>query len=250
MFYSLLEQTERLLQQGLDLLFPPVCTTCRRRGSWLCSTCLQSMQPLTVPVCQQCGSPLASAACFSCRQKLLQLHGLRAVNLYRGVLRRAIHAFKYDGCVHLADPLGLLLARAFEQYSLRADIIVPLPLHKQRRQARGYNQAELLARVCARRLKIACREDLLIRQRITRPQVGLSAQERYQNVAGAFALAPSFSIRSFSGRSFLLIDDVSTTGATLEACASPLYEAGIQAVWGLVLAKPDGQAQLAYKSML
>src|SRR5262249_34892382 len=117
-------------------------------------------------------------------------------------------------------------------------------------QARGYNQAELLARVCAQRLKIPCLDHLVVRQRETRSQVGLNNLERRRNMVGAFALASKFPMRSLAGSTLLLIDDVCTTGATLEACAWPLYEAGVQEVWGLVLARPDNQAQLAKECML
>lgn len=243
---TLLKQAEKWLQRGLDLLFPPVCVICQRRGSWLCTACVQRMQPLTVPVCQRCGTPLSfsGASCTFCQRRFLQLHGLRFAQFYRGTVRRAIHALKYDGQKRLAEPLGLLLAQAFKHYRMHADAIIPLPLHIQRQQARGYNQAELLARICARHLKIPCLDKLIIRRRATRAQVGLNSRERRQNVEGAFELASSFPTRSLAGCTLLLIDDVCTTGATLEACASPLYQVGIQEIWGLVLAKPDGQAQI------
>lgn len=234
------QRVQQLLHSGLDLLFPPRCSGCRRAGYLLCPDCLRAMQPLNPPLCQRCGAPLGEQAnmCVSGLCSALRLRGLRSLNLYQGALRSAIHAFKYQGQQRLAEPLGLLLTQAFRRYHMRADVLVPLPLHAQRQRERGYNQATLLARVCATHLKVPCLENCVIRQRATRAQVGLSGLERRQNVAGAFALAPDAPARKLSGATVLLIDDVSTTGATLEACAEPFYAAGVGEVWGLVLARP------------
>jgi ComF family protein len=234
------QQAHTLFQRGLDLLFPPRCAGCQQSGSLLCPACLRNMQPLATPCCQRCGAPLAQSAdnCTSCQWGAFHLHGLRCVNLYQGALRNAIHALKYQGQPRLAEPLGLLLAEAFTRYGLHADALIPLPLHPQRQQQRGYNQATLLARVCATHLKVPCLEGGVIRQRATRVQVGLSTQERQQNVLGAFALTSDAQARLFAYHRVVLIDDVATTGATLEACAAPLYAAGMHEVWGLVLARP------------
>lgn len=241
-----------LWRSGLDLLFPPHCAGCRRGGTLLCSACWQTMQPLTLPLCQRCGSPLPTtgASCTACRYHHSSLHGLRYVNHYQGPLRKAIHALKYEGQQRLAQPLGLLLAEAFRRYRMETDGIIPLPLHPQRQQQRGYNQADLLARVCAAHLKVPYLENLVLRQRMTLAQVDLTFSERRHNVAGAFALASDALPRLAGYRSLLLIDDVSTTGATLQACAAPLAAAGIQQVWGLVLGKPSVLAQDGSKGML
>ncbi len=241
----LYQHAHTLFQRGLDLLFPPRCAGCRRGGHLLCPGCLRTMQPLASPLCLRCGLPLATIAtnCASCQQNRFRLDGLRCVNLYQGALREAIYALKYTGQQRLAEPLGLLLAQAFSAYGLRADGIVPLPLHAQRQRQRGYNQAVLLARVCAAHLQLPCLEDLVVRQRDTRTQVGLNMWERQQNVSGAFALAPYVKLRSLARHRLLLIDDVCTTGASLEACAAPLYAAGVQEVWGLVLGRPGGQIE-------
>lgn len=209
------------------------------------------MQPLAPPLCALCGTPLLApgATCPFCRYHRLHLHGLRGVNHYQGALRQAIHALKYDGQQRLAEPLGRLLARAVPHYGLHVDVIISLPLHPQRLRARGYNQAALLARVCATYLKVPYLDNLVMRQRVTRPQVGLTFHERQQNVVGAFALDPA-ARTLLSGQRVLLIDDVSTTGATLEACAAPLYAAGAQQVWGLVLARPYSLIQGGSKGML
>jgi ComF family protein len=165
-----------------------------------------------------------------------RLHGLRYANDYTGALRSTIHKFKYKGQRRLAGPLGTVLAATFRQHQLQVDALVPLPLHIQRERARGYNQAVLLARECAASLRIPCLENVVWRQRDTLAQVGLTSQERLQNMAGAFALRSDTSLTGL--RKLLLVDDVCTTGATLESCAVPLYAAGVREIWGLVLARP------------
>jgi ComF family protein len=210
------------------------------------------MQPFIDPLCQHCGSPLPApgAHCLSCQYHRVHLHGLRSVNVYQGALRHAIHALKYHDQQRLAEPLGLLLAMAFRHYGLHADGVFALPLHPWREQQRGYNQAALLARVCATHLKVPYLENLASRWRMTPPQVGLNFRERRQNVAGAFALTPEAPSRLSGCHTLLLIDDVSTTGATLEACAAPFYAAGVRQVWGLVLGRPDNPTQDVSKGML
>jgi len=131
-----------------------------------------------------------------------------------------------------------LLAQAYLHYGMCADVMIPVPLHRERQQQRGYNHAYLLAEVCAAHVGIPLRNDILVRHRATPAQVGLNYDERRQNVAGAFLCTSAFATGALAGRTILLVDDVSTTGATLEACASALYAAGAHTVWGLVLARP------------
>jgi len=149
-------------------------------------------------------------------------------------MREAIHAFKYRRNIHLAPHLA-----RFMHVRLRADvltdtIVVPVPLHPQRERMRGFNQAALLARHVSMAIRRPFRDDLLERTRFTRPQVSLSLSERIANMREAFrAIRP----HQVQGRSFLLIDDVMTTGSTLEACAQALKEAGAARVWAYVLAR-------------
>jgi ComF family protein len=236
---SIIQTSQQILQQALDLLFPPRCAACQRSGSILCSPCMATIQPLLPPYCQHCNTPLdASGICKNCQYTPLRLNGLRVVSRYEGTLRACIHALKYAGNRRVAEPLGLLLAQAYRVYGLRADMIIPVPLHRERVQQRGYNQAVLLAQVCARHTNVPLNSSLVMRIRSTAPQVQLSVRERQSNVAGAFSCTPAQPKEGLRGCHILLIDDVCTTGATLEACAAPLFAAGAQAVWGLVLARP------------
>jgi ComF family protein len=232
------QRSRNVLQQVLDMLFPVHCAGCQKIGQVLCPSCIAQIKPLTSFICDFCGTPLSTyGVCKSCQYHQPQLSGQRAVSLYQEPLRGCIHQLKYDGNVRLAVPLGLMLAQAFRYYGMQADMLIPVPLHKDRHQQRGYNHASLLAEVCSAHIRIPMNENILVRHRATVAQVDLHPRERYQNVAGAFACSSSAN-NMLNGRRILIIDDVSTTGATLEACATPLFMAGAKEVWGLVLARP------------
>jgi ComF family protein len=130
------------------------------------------------------------------------------------------------------------MAQAYTRYGIQADMLIPVPLHSERQQQRGYNHASLLAEVCSAQLGVPANDSVLVRHRATVAQVDLHPRERYQNVAGAFACASASASGALYGHRIAIIDDVSTTGATLEACAAPLFAAGAKEVWGLVLARP------------
>ena len=234
----LVQKLQQIRQLSLDVLFPPQCTGCKRTGSILCETCKAAIVPVRLPICQRCGVPsLVAEVCQYCQYHPPRLSGLRIVSGYEGILRTCIHALKYEGNVRLAEPLGQLLAEAYRYYSMQVDVIMAVPLHAERQKARGYNHASLLADVCARQVLAPHYDNIVMRHRATSAQVGLSARERQQNVVDAFCCAPMFTTGILYGKSILIIDDVATTGATLEACAAPLFAAGAKAVWGLVLAR-------------
>jgi len=227
------------VQHVLDYIFPPQCAFCKCSGYVLCTSCLANIHPLTPPRCLHCyGQLITHGLCIACQRHPLQISGLRAVSTYDDPLRSCIHALKYNGHKRLAGPLGSLLAQAFYTYGMQADIILPVPLHSERQQQRGYNHASLLAQVCSAQLGIPLQEHILVRHRATPAQVGLGARERQQNVAGAFLCTATPTEQTLYRHKILIIDDVCTTGATLEACAAPLFAAGAAAVWGLVLARP------------
>jgi ComF family protein len=228
-----------LLQQFLDVLFPVHCAGCQKIGQVLCPACTAQIQPLPSPICDFCGTPLSTyGVCKNCKYRRPKLSGQRAVGLYQEPLRGCIHGLKYDGNTRLAEPLGLLLAQAYKYYGMQADILIPVPLHSERQKQRGFNHASLLTQVCSANIGVPMNDNILVRLRATVAQVDLHPRERYQNVAGAFACSSIFARSVLNGRRILIIDDVSTTSATLEACATPLFEAGAKEVWGLVLARP------------
>jgi ComF family protein len=149
------------------------------------------------------------------------------------MLREAIHWLKYRGRTALAGSLGGLMAAYWLQHPMPADVVVPVPLHTARLRERGYNQAALLAHEMARWVGLVVDEQALVRWRITAPQVKLDARRRKENVHDAFRCSGD----ALTGKQVLLIDDVCTTGSTLEACAVALYEGGARGVQALTLAR-------------
>jgi ComF family protein len=230
-----------LRTQFLDLILPRRCIGCRRMGAWLCAECLDQAPRLGPPFCARCGSTTdPDGRCRRCRTPPLKIECIRSVVYSEGVLREAVHRFKYDGLTALAEPLGGLMAAHWAQYPIPADVVVPVPLHAARLRERGYNQAALLASEMARRVGLPVDGETLHRQRATAPQVELGARQRRENVRDAFRCSGT----ALAGKHVLLVDDVCTTGSTLEACALALYEGGARAVRALTLAcarygKPD-----------
>jgi ComF family protein len=154
---------------------------------------------------------------------------------YGGTARRSLHALKYDGEQRLAGPLGRLLADRWRRVGVGGDLLVPVPVHAARRRDRGFDQAELLAREAGRELGLPV-VDALARTERTGAQHELGRSARQANVSRVFTVAPSRR-SELAGRWAILVDDVSTTGATLAACASALYTAGAAAVSALALAR-------------
>ena len=218
----------------LNLLFPPRCVNCRRMGTRLCAECLDQAPRVESPFCARCGDVVvADGLCTRCRTTPLQIDRIRSVFYFEGVIREAMHRLKYRGRTALAEPLGELMAAYWVQHSMLADLVVPVPLHAARMRERGYNQAALLAREMARRVGLEVDEQTVVRQRATDSQVELNAKQRKENVRDAF----SCSGNALAGKQVLLIDDVCTTGATLEACAVALHAQGARGVQALTLAR-------------
>ena len=223
---------------AVDLLFPPRCAACRRLGTWLCPECLAAIETIAPPVCFRCGLPLPQSdrTCQKCSTEASSLDGIRAYAYHSGPLRQAIHELKYADLQALAGPLGRLMAEGWEALhppEQDIDVIVPTPLHPRRERSRGYNQAALLARELGSHLRRPVVETTLARIKSTTPQVELNAQERKANVQDAFRCND----HSLVGKRVLLIDDVCTTGSTLEAAALALRRTNVSSVWAYTLAR-------------
>ncbi|MEZ5367377.1 MAG: ComF family protein [Bryobacterales bacterium] len=195
----------------------------------VCSSCIDAFAPdRDIPRCPQCArgfatsEAVAAGACGICQRETPKFDRAAVAGPYEGALRRAIHLLKYDGMAPLARPLGERLALAAAPFA-DFDAIVPAPLHWRRRWGRGFNQSDLLARELSRQIQIPL-DRRLLRTRSTPPQAGLSASERRRNVQGAFA--PAGDKTAIRGKKLIVVDDVMTTGATLEACARVLKRAG------------------------
>jgi ComF family protein len=217
----------------LDLLFPPRCAGCGRVGVLFCAACQAQIEPIAPPVCLRCGRPHRGAGlCADCRRSASCLDEIAAAAVFAGTLRQAIHAFKYDNGRALAPILGARLAENWRVARRSADVIIPVPLHAARLAERGYNQSVLLARILAEATGVPIREDVLVRHKATQQQALLNAAERRANVKDAFICQGDV-----GNLRVVLVDDVCTTGSTLEACAEALRGAGAASVWALTLAR-------------
>jgi ComF family protein len=199
----------------------------------LAPSCASCRQPLDHPthgaVCGSCWGAIDAAAALRPEPLPPHIFSAAAIGRYDGRLRDVIHAFKYDARPTIARHLSRRMARAGAALLDAADAVVPVPLHRSRERTRGFNQARELAR----HLGAPMRDDL-IRTRRTGTQADLPAGKRQANVRGAFALAPRATV---DGLVIVLVDDVSTTGATLNACASVLLEAGAAEIRALTAAR-------------
>ena len=230
-----------LFDPFLTLLYPPRCLVCRTIGeSGLCAGCAAQITPVAAPFCAVCGQTLLPDAdgCLDCRRRRTAFVRARSLGAYDGVLRHAVHQFKYRDRPQLAVPLGRLLAayaraHASELNALRFDALLPVPMHPARQRVRGYNQSERLARVLGEELNLPLLPRVLVRARPARPQVGLSGEARRTNLHGAFTVKQPDLVQ---GQTLLLIDDVVTSGSSLHECAAALNAAGAKAVYALTLA--------------
>jgi ComF family protein len=227
----------------LSIVLSPACAACDEpllhptRGP-VCDGCWASILPLTPPLCDRCGDPLPTwraislplACCPRCRRARRQIDRARAIGAYDGALRSIVHALKYEGRRSLARPLGRLMRERGADVLAGAACAIPVPLHPSRRRHRGFNQAADLARHLGIPAVHALR-----RVRATATQTGLPAGRRHRNVRDAFAATRAAA--SLAGAIVVLVDDVSTTGATLEACARTLKDAGVAEVRALTAAR-------------
>ena len=221
--------------------FPPACPLCGHTFSnndtdVFCSDCLAGFKPLPDAHCPHCSLPFAgisnsSHLCGRCITAPPAYTKVYALGLYDQSLRRAIHQFKFNNRVGLDRSLGKLLERVIDS-DLSFDLVVPVPLHRKRLRQRSYNQALLLAREIARIKNIPVAKDLLAKERETESQQGLSAKERVKNLRGSFVLQGDVPTGSI-----LLIDDVMTTGATVEACSRTLIEGGATKVYVAIIGR-------------
>jgi ComF family protein len=243
----------RVCRYGVDALLSvtlaPRCAACASvleapLAGPVCATCWSQVRILTGPFCLTCGDPLPSwrvisvalERCPRCRRARGLVDAARAAGEYEGALREILHAFKYEGRRVLSRPLAAMMRAAGAGILSDADGVVPVPLHPWKRARRGFNQADDLAR----RLDLPVLRALW-RVRATAPQTGLRAAARRRNVQHAFGLSPFFSRerrhRLLEGRIVVLVDDVRTTGATLDACAAALKGEGAREVRALTVAR-------------
>lgn len=224
----------RAVQAGVEQALPPRCGACGAWGTLLCEGCVARLPRAKDARCGLCWQPSVLPTCQSCIAYGPPCTTLRAPLRYESGVRPLIGALKYRGVSAYAAPLGDLLAAAWPANDLQADLIVPVALHPRRERWRGYNQSALLATALGEALRLPVRRHALARIRPTPPQARTtSAAERAGHMAGAFVCSEPAAVR---GRAVLLLDDVTTTGATLRACSSALLAAGARAVYGYAVA--------------
>ena len=233
----------------VSVFFPAGCRICEALLTSasrvpICAQCLASFQRVPGIFCEICGRPLPGLAkkegepllCPACHERAYAFERARSFALYEGAVVRAILLLKFEQI----EPLGAWFAERLAELvkaegdALAADVVVPVPLHRERKRERGYNQAALLSRPLAKKLRLPHKAVLLMRTRARPDKHVLSLEERWESVRGAFATRPGSQVDNLR---VLLVDDVLTTGATLDACARALCDAGAKSVIGLTVAR-------------
>ena len=239
----------------MDIIYPPRCHICKRflrndgvkknqEEHFICQACLNDFSEIIPPHCTICRKPFDSVTdddhlCEACLRESPFYDKLGALYLYQGVIMEAVHALKYGGRTNLVDSVGTLLVSFAKEWlgKVGDGIIMPVPLHPQKLRERGFNQSLLLARPVASALGMELDYLSLRRIRYTQPQTGLKSGERRKNVRGAFGMVNQIVMKN---RTVILVDDVATTGNTLNECAKVLKKEGCGNVLCLVLARTLG----------
>jgi competence protein ComFC len=229
----------RLFSAGwkvIDWIFPPSCAGCGKWGIHICQSCWDEIKTLQGPICQLCGEPLkneVAAVCERCQNNVIHFNAVRSWAYLEGPLQLAIHRLKYKRDMGLGQVLAAPLSDLLRGLAWEIDLVTMVPLDKKRQTERGYNQCYFIAQPLAWMEKLEFISGAIKKVRQTRSQVGLSLKERRNNLEAAFKASPGI----VEGRSVLIVDDVITTGSTMNACAEALRRAQAQQVYGLSLAR-------------
>lgn len=234
----------RAMRQALDAVLPQRCLACGEtvdEVGALCAVCWGKLTFLGAPLCACCGYPFEygvpeTTLCGACTRAHPAFDRARSVFVYDDASRPLILGYKHADHTHATPAFGRWLARAGRELLVGADLVAPVPLHRWRLFVRRYNQSALMAQAVGREAGSPVAVDLLVRRRNTPSQGRMSPLARSRNVRGAFVVRPAWSGR-LAGRRVLLVDDVLTTGATVEECARVLRRAGAAAVDVLTLAR-------------
>lgn len=226
-----------------ELFFPSYCLECEQRlpcheSLLLCNNCLSKVAIINSPLCSCCGIPFQAGVdhlCGICLQNKYSFDLARAALYYREPVAQLISTFKFNGSLAgLSTLTNLVKISTASQMLTEPDIIIPVPLHKQRLRKRQFNQALLICQSCFPDIRKKIHSDILVRHRKTSPQTGLNGAERRKNLAGAFSIQNKTKIRD---NNILLVDDVFTTGQTVHECAKVLRKAGAKRIEVFTLAR-------------
>lgn len=237
-----LTQTNKLLLQltslfwtSMDWLYPPRCCNCDRRGFALCEACFAEIERLHGKLCQKCGYPIVGkgSLCEECRLAPPPYTQMRSWAAYSGPAQKAIHSLKYKRNLAMGRHLAMPLLEMVKNTGWKIDMIVPIPLSRSRLRYRGYNQAALISHQLAAHLNIRHSSNAVKRIRNTSTQIELDVNKRFTNLLDAFYANPA----TLKKRNILVIDDVITTGATMQNCTKALLQAGAENVYCLSVAR-------------
>lgn len=231
----MLPQLTNIKKAALDFFFPQRCLGCGSEGELICHPCRNKLPRIHPPICPRCGKPQSSGIlCPACINLSSSLDGIRSPFKFESVIREAIHQYKYQNLRGLTYLFGLLIKDYWMKDPLPVELIIPVPLHPRRNKERGYNQSALLANEFGKIFHFPVLPNTVTRVKYVLPQAQTrSLEERRNNLKHAFICRDS----AVENKQVLLIDDVTTSGATLDACAEALKTAGAKSVWGLVLAR-------------
>lgn len=227
-------------QRLLSLLLPSRCAACHKANALFCGRCWDEVEWIERPICRCCGCNMAQSnlLCSRCYHQPTTIDCNRAAVFFGRPIRRAIHALKYTGNTTIAPDLANIMALRWQIWSFPTDLIMPIPLHPAREIERGFNQSALLAQLFADQVNLPIENNGVFRIRPTEQQAKqLNRQARVDNVAGAF-MADPYHVKN---KRILLIDDVTTTGATLEAAAKGILNAGAQSVSSYCVARSQSK---------
>jgi ComF family protein len=234
---DLFKKIKKINNTIINLLFPIQCLDCGREGVWLCADCNKKLKFCREQTCLICKSKNKSGCfCDACKNNFHLTGILIAADYNNAIIANLIKNFKYHFAVEIADILGDFLFNFIRNNptindNIKNSILIPVPLHQKRLHWRSFNQAEKIAMILGERLHLPLLTDL-VRIKNTKPQVKLNAEARKTNVKDCFAWAGN----NLQGKNIFLIDDVTTTGSTLNECAKALKSAGADEIWGLVVA--------------
>jgi len=224
-----------LVNLALDCLFPKQCVGCGRVGSFICPECAAHLPCLLPPICPRCGQPQASGIlCPTCAGRTSSVLAIRSAFRFEGTIRAAIHELKYRNVRSLAPTLADYVTPLVHEVEYDPELVLPVPMHKSRLRKRGYNQASLLAISIGQSLALPVCTDVLTRIKAGPSQVmSGSGEARWSSVQGAYLCTNA----TVSDKRVLLVDDVCTTGATIEACGGALRAAGAAEVVAVTVAR-------------
>jgi len=217
-----------------DIIFPKRCINCKKEGSFLCEDCLSliPINPFEYCLCEKLEK---RNKCENCKNRYLDKI-LSATDFNNKIIREAIHKFKYSFIEELSIPLSFIILNHLQNIDCQIDnsfVVIPVPMHDKKKRRRGFNQSEEIAKLISEATSLPF-STTLVKTKETKPQMELNKAERIENIKNCFAIKNK---KEIENKTIILLDDVYTTGTTMEQCAKVLKENGAKEVWGLTIAR-------------